>query len=272
MATINFTKMHGLGNDYLFIDCFRNDVPEDLSRLSQQMSDRHFGIGSDGIVLMMKPDGKKNDVKMRIFNSDGSEAEMCGNASRCVAKYLFDRKIVKKKDMKIETLAGIIKPKIIKTAKGKATMVEVDMGVYGVRQLNAKITVDGTEYIGNDISVGNPHFVIFVDDLNEVPIEKHGALIEKHPIFPNKTNVEFVQVKNRTEVIMRVWERGSGVTLACGTGASATGVAAYLNEKTGNDITVHLLGGPLQIRIAEDKHVFKTGPAEEVFSGEYESK
>ncbi|MFH1053543.1 MAG: diaminopimelate epimerase [Candidatus Woesearchaeota archaeon] len=280
MVKIKFTKMHGLGNDYLFIDRIReickDNCPGDPSKLSKEMSDRHFGVGADGIVIMLPPEEKSHDASMRIFNADGSEAEMCGNAIRCIAKYLYDEKIVKKKKMEIETGAGIIRPKIIGMENGEVKTVEVDMGKPVVKGLNKEIEVNGEKgkkrFIGNIISMGNPHFVIFIKDLNDIDVEEIGPVIENHDLFPNRTNVEFVQVKNPKEIIMRVWERGSGVTLACGTGACASVVAGIEKNLIENDVTVHLLGGSLLVGINKEGHVIMTGPAEKVFLGEYDTK
>jgi len=273
MQSIKFTKMHGAGNDYIFVNCFKEKVPKNLTQLAQEISSRHFGVGGDGLILIMPPeDKKKNDARMRIFNLDGSEGEICGNGIRCVAKYIFDNKISSKKQYQIETLAGIIKPKIVATSRGKATMIEVDMGLGVIRELNKDIVIDGKRITGHNISMGNPHFVIFVDDLNDIDFASLGAKIERHPFFPKKTNVEFIQLRNRKEIIMRVWERGSGITLACGTGACASVVASNALKLTDNEVTVHLLGGALQIKVEKDGHVIKTGPAEVSFTGEYEVK
>ncbi|MFH1316375.1 MAG: diaminopimelate epimerase [Candidatus Woesearchaeota archaeon] len=275
MIKIKFTKMHGLGNDYLFIDRIResckDNCPGNPSKLSKEMSDRHFGVGADGIVIMLPPEDKGHDAKMRIFNADGSEAEMCGNAIRCIAKYLYDEKIVKKKKMEIETGAGIIRPKVVGLEKGEVRTVEVDMGKPVVKEINKDIKVGDENFIGNIISMGNPHFVIFTDNLNDIDVSGIGSAIENHKMFqPDRTNVEFVQIKNQKEIIMRVWERGSGVTLACGTGACASVVAGVENKLIENDVTVHLLGGALLVRIDDEGRVIMTGPAEKVFKGEYE--
>jgi len=171
MQSIKFTKMHGAGNDYIFVNCFKEKTPKNLSQLAQAISDRHFGVGGDGLILILPPEDKKHDARMRIFNLDGSEGEMCGNGIRCVAKYIFDNKISSKKQYQIETLAGIIKPKIIATSKGKATMIEVDMGLGVIRELNKEIVIDGKRITGHNISMGNPHFVILVDDLNDIDVE-----------------------------------------------------------------------------------------------------
>jgi diaminopimelate epimerase len=279
---IKFTKLHGLGNDYLYIDATKQDISDiDLSKLSIRMSERNFGIGSDGIILIEK--SKKAMFKMRIFNADGSEAEMCGNGIRGFAKYIYDHKLAKKKKIDVETKAGIIVPEIIKEKDGKAELIRVDMGEPKLERKDMPMLGNKDEQIINEkleamsqlvrvtcVSMGNPHCILFVEDYN-FDYKRLGKSIEKNERFPRKTNVEFVKVINDKEIDMRVWERGSGETLACGTGASASVVASVLNKKTGRDVTVHLLGGDLQIEWDKaTNHVFMTGPAEEVFSGTFE--
>ena len=282
---MKFTKMHGLGNDFIIIDCLKDELkaPE---KVANKICRRHHGIGADGLIMMLP--SKKADFKMRIFNPDGSEAEMCGNGIRCFAKYVYDYKLTEKKKFDVETLAGIIKPEIAKFVGGKAHMIRVDMGEPILERskipmrgppgkvINEVLELDDrTLKLGNKelnitaVSMGNPHAVIFVDTY-DFPTEQVGKDIEEHKAFPKRTNVEFVQVVNRNELNMEVWERGAGVTLACGTGASAALVAAVLNKKTDRKAVVHLLGGDLDIEWASDNHVYLTGPAEEVYSGEIE--
>lgn len=275
---MKFTKMHGLGNDYIYINCFSETVA-DPTNLAISMSDRHFGVGGDGIVLIMP--SQIADARMRMFNADGSEAEMCGNAIRCVGKYLYDRQIVSKKELSVETKAGIKKLQL--TVNGpKTELVRVDMGEPMLQSELIPVTGESRQVIGENISaaghdynytavsMGNPHCIIFVPEITDEQVLKDGPLLEVHPFFPKKINVEFVKVLSCDLVQMRVWERGSGETLACGTGASATVVAAVLNHLTGRRVTVKLLGGDLIIEWDEAiNHVFMTGPAVEVFEGEY---
>lgn len=276
---MNFTKVHGLGNDFILINCFVEKVNhKNFPSLAVKMCDRHFGIGADGLVLLLP--SEVADVRMRIFNSDGSEAEMCGNAIRCVAKYLYEHGIVKRDKVKVETLAGIIVPEII-AGNGPVNVVRVDMGQPRLERseipmtgppgqvVNEPLEVYGSIYHVTAVSMGNPHCVIFVPDVEQVALHTVGPLIENHRAFPRRTNVEFIQVLNRDEVKMKVWERGAGETMACGTGACATAVACALNGHTGRKVTVRLKGGDLLIAWAEDNHVYMTGPAEEVFTGEY---
>ncbi len=275
---MEFTKMQGLGNDFILVNCLEDNLPDDPGKISRKLCDRHFGIGADGLVLIL-PSGTA-DICMRIFNPDGSEPEMCGNAIRCFARYIYDHNIVSKKIIRVETMAGVIVPELI--LQGETVVsVKVDMGEPRLdrplipmegppgRVVNEPINIDGTIYNVTCVSVGNPHCVTFVDDVNAVPLAEIGPRIETLPLFPRKTNVEFVQVLNQGEVNMRVWERGAGETLACGTGACATGVACVLNSLTGRKITVHLAGGDLGIEWAEDNHVYMTGPAEYVFRGQW---
>lgn len=276
---MNFTKMHGIGNDYIYINGFSEDVknPEELAVL---MSDRHTGVGGDGIVLILP--SKIADFRMRMFNADGSEAEMCGNAIRCVGKYVYDKCLTEKKVLTIETLAGI-KVLDMKVKDNRVEMVTVDMGepilqpelipvVDGNEPVkNLEITSEGREFSFTCVSMGNPHAITFLEDGEKTidfEVEKYGKPVEVHPLFPKKTNVEFVELINSGEVNMRVWERGSGETMACGTGACATLVACVLKGLTDREITIHLLGGDLSIKWdQETNHVFMTGPATEVFKG-----
>lgn len=278
---MRFTKVQGLGNDFVLVNGFEEEL--DLSlfpELAVKICDRHFGVGADGLVPLLP--SHTADVNMRIYNSDGSEAEMCGNVIRCAAKYLYEHGLIKKEKIQVETLAGIRVPELI-TENGKVTLVRVDMGeprlergdipMLGApgRVVDEKLEVDGFIYRVTAVSMGNPHCIIFVPDVEAVSLAELGPRFETHPSFPRKTNVEFVQLLNRAEVKMKVWERGAGITMACGTGACATGVASALNDYTGRKITVHLSAGALLIEWADDNHVYMTGPAEEVFSGEYPS-
>ena len=269
---IRFTKMQGAGNDYIYIDN-RDGAISDPAELSKKISDRHFGAGSDGLVLICKSD--KADARMRMFNPDGSESEMCGNASRCVSRFVWERWFGKGKDsMTLETGAGI-KPICIHSENGKFVCATVDMGApilepakIPVKGDSNRVSIDGTEF--TCVSMGNPHAVTFVQDVNTAPVLTKGPAFEVADIFPRKANIEFVQIIDRTHVKMRVWERGTGETLACGTGACATGVACVLNGKTDRKIELQLLGGTLIIEWREsDNHVLMTGPAEFVFEGEW---
>ena len=274
---INFTKMHGTGNDYVFIDARIEHVSKP-EKLSKKMSDRHTGVGADGIILILN--SEIADFKMRMFNSDGSEAEMCGNGIRCFGKFVYDRKFANKKEITIETLAGIKHLKLVPKG-GKISQVIVNMGAPILRRelmpmigsqslvINETIPlIDGTSFEITAVSMGNPHVVIFVEDVEKFPVEKYGPLIENHELFPQRTNVEFVQVLNSKELIQRTWERGSGETLACGTGASAVTVAGSLTKQTEREATIHLKGGTLHTLWNEkDDSIYLTGPAVEVFTG-----
>ena len=276
-----FTKMHGLGNDYIYFDCIANpDLVANPEKSAPALSNRHFGIGGDGIVLILKADVEGAEFRMRMFNSDGSEAEMCGNAIRCVAKYLCDHEYVSGNEVNIQTGAGIKHIAISRDSNGKFTSACVDMGTPELKGLFIPVNIDkeqvvneqiklksGKEYCFTAVSMGNPHAIIFVDEITDKHVLKDGALAEVHELFPNKINVEFVKVISPTEVEMRVWERGAGETLACGTGASAVAVACVLNKYTDRKITVHLLGGDLKIEWADNDHVYMTGPASTAFSG-----
>jgi len=275
---MKFTKMHGAGNDYVYVDCFQEQVA-DPPAVAIKVSNRNFGIGSDGLILIMPSD--KADVRMRMFNSDGSESEMCGNGIRCVAKYAFDHGIVAKKEITAETGAGILTLQLFTGADNRVDRVRVNMGAPRLTRAEIPMLGEGGEQVvGQPLnilhttfsitcaSMGNPHCVIFVDDVEHFQVEKYGPLIENHEMFPRRTNVEFVQVLSRTEVRQRTWERGAGETLACGTGASAVCVAAFLNGLTERRILNHLSGGDLELEWSEAGPVFMTGPATEVFSGE----
>ncbi len=267
---INFIKMHGLGNDFILIDARKEKLEDlNLSKFAAEVCDRHFGIGADGLILIL-PSIKAN-YRMRIFNPDGSEAEMCGNGIRCFAKYIYETSQEKKDVISVETLAGIILPTII-VEKGKVIAVEVDMGGSASKPPET-IKVDSQTFNFTYVSMGNPHCVIFVDSLGGIKIEEIGPKIENHPTFPERTNIEFVEVLNEGEITLRVWERGVGETLSCGTGACAAVVASHLNGKTGRDVLVHLLGGNLEIEWQkEDNHVIMRGGAERIFEGKYFKK
>ena len=275
---LSFTKMHGIGNDYIYIDCFKeNFTVEDAKKFSPILSDRHFSIGADGIILIMPSD--KADVKMRMFNYDGSESEMCGNGIRCVAKYTYDKNISKNNPLKIETLRGILEAKLfIKDEEVDTVEINMDSPILeGLKIpttinknpiIDEAIKINGKEYLFTAVSMGNPHAVIFVKDLENIDISTIGKLMENNSIFPNRTNVEFVQINDKNNIKMRVWERGAGETLACGTGACGTVVSAILNGYTSRKVTVQLLGGNLEIEWNEENnHVYMTGPATTVFEG-----
>ncbi len=266
---MRFTKMHGCGNDYVYIDC-REEVPENVEELAIRLSDRHKGIGGDGIILICS--SEKADFLMRIFNADGSEGKMCGNGIRCVAKYVFDKGLTDKHHLEIESLSGVKIIDIDPDAKpgDYETWVTVDMGKPEIETLEETIQLsDGTSLAGSIISMGNPHFVCYSEEKpSDAMVLGEGPLAEKHERFPDRSNIEFARVVGKDEVEMRVWERGSGETMACGTGACATAVAAIKRGLTGNDVTVHLRGGDLRIRLDERGHVMMTGPAVEVFEGE----
>ena len=274
---MKFTKMHGAGNDYIYIDCFTEQVA-DPAALAVRLSDRHFGIGSDGLILILP--SAQADVRMRMFNSDGSEAEMCGNGIRCVAKYAYDHGLVARQQITVETGNGVLPLQLFTGASGRVEQVQVNMGAPKLRRAELPMQgaadeqavavalplADATLEV-TCVSMGNPHCVIFVDDVDNCAFEKIGPLIENHPWFPRRTNVEFVQVVSRTEVIQRTWERGAGETLACGTGASAVAVAGVLTGRTERKIINHLRGGDLQLEWLAEGPVMMTGPAVEVFSG-----
>ena len=276
---MKFTKMQGLGNDYVYVNCFEEKI-EDPSALAVTISDRHFGVGSDGLIMINPSDVA--DCEMEMYNADGSRGEMCGNGIRCVGKYVYDYGLTDKTEISVETLAGIKYLKLF-VENGKVTKVTVDMGspiltpaeipviADGERVVDEPILVDGEEYRMTCVSMGNPHAVVYVDDVQGLEIEKIGPKFENHERFPNRVNTEFVKVLDRHTVEMRVWERGSGETLACGTGACATAVACILNGLTEDDVTVKLLGGDLQIQWDKEKNtVFMTGPATVVFDGVWE--
>ena len=276
---IKFTKMQGCGNDYVYVNCMDKliDNPE---KVSQYISDRHFGIGSDGLILICPSDVA--DFRMAMYNADGSEGKMCGNGVRCIAKYVYEYGLTDKKKISLETKSGI-KYLDMDIEDGKVQMVKVDMGAPILKPaeipvktdssmdsfINQPLDVDGNTFMVTCVSMGNPHAVVFVDDTKSLDIRKYGPVFETHPAFPEQVNTEFVQVISRNEINMRVWERGSGETLACGTGTCASVVACVLNGKTEEKVTVHLLGGDLFIEYNRDNGtVWMTGPAEIVFDGE----
>ncbi|GMA99657.1 diaminopimelate epimerase [Pelosinus sp. IPA-1] len=274
----NFSKWHGLGNDFVIVNGLEESI-ENYEEMAIKVCDRHFGIGADGLVILLK--SEIADFKMRIFNSDGSEAEMCGNVTRCMARYVFEHGLTDKKKITLETKAGIIKPELIFT-NGILDTVKVDMGEPRLKRseipmvgnadeqvINEILRVGDIEYNITCVSMGNPHCIIFVDDLTLVDLSVIGPKIETDPIFPKKTNVEFVQVLNKQKLRMRVWERGAGVTMACGTGTCATLVAAVLNGKADRQATIELDGGTLFIEWGLDNHIYMSGPAVEVFRGKY---
>ncbi len=285
---VKFTKMHGLGNDYVYIDCFQESV-SDPATTAIAISDRHFGIGADGLILICPPaNGTDAHVRMRMFNADGSEGEMCGNGVRCVAKYAYDHRLSQANPMRVQTGRGVLTLQL-QVAAGKVSQVTVDMGepilaladvpvdasrLHGAGRRHAyNIEVEGTSLEAVFVSMGNPHAVIFVPDVKAIDLEKIGPKVEHHVAFPRRINAHWVQVNSATELTMRTWERGSGITLACGTGACAVAVAAHLTGRSGRKVRINLPGGPLQVEwLEETGHVFMTGPATEVFSGRWPSE
>ena len=274
---IKFTKMHGLGNDYVYIDAINQKI-ENESSLAKFVSNRHFGIGSDGLILICK--SEVADFKMRMFNSDGSEAEMCGNGIRCVGKFVYDKGLTNKTTVKIETLAGI-KTLILNTKDGKVETARVDMGepILEAEKIpvistekpvkNLELEAENKKFKFTCVSMGNPHAITIVENTKEFDVEKYGKVLEVDKAFPKKANIEFAQIVNSQNINMRVWERGAGETLACGTGACATAVACNLNGLTDRKVNIELLGGTLNIEWNEtDNHVYMTGPAVTVFDGE----
>ena len=284
---MKFTKMHGCGNDYVYVDATKEKI-ENPSELAVRISNRHFGIGSDGLILICP--SETADFRMRMYNADGSEAEMCGNGIRCVAKYVYDKGLTDKTSLSVETGAGVKLLTLHPGTDGLVKTVTVDMGKpilnpaqipvqlpddrlsdrsFEAPVVNEPILVDGQDYYMTCVSMGNPHAVIFVEDTASLPIEQIGPKFEKHPYFPKRTNTEFVQILGRQEIKMRVWERGSGETLACGTGTCASVMACILNQKTDDRVLVHLLGGDLEIFYDQKNgHIQMTGPAATVFEGE----
>ncbi len=288
---MHFTKLQGCGNDYIYVDCFREKPPADPAALSKAISDRHFGVGADGLILICP--SERGDARMRMYNADGSEAEMCGNGIRCLAKYVYDHGIARKSPLRIETGRGILTLEL-EIDGGKVRRVRVDMGepilesakipttLPGPRVVNQRLPaalLDGGDYgvaaseldpSVTCVSMGNPHAVLYCEDVTKIRLESIGPVLETAAIFPRRINVHFVQVHGPQEVTMRTWERGSGITLACGTGACAVCVAGVLTERTARKITAHLPGGDLELEWSTaNQHVFMTGPAVEVFSGDW---
>ena len=274
---IKFTKMHGLGNDYVYMDAIHQNIEKESS-LAQFVSNRNFGIGSDGLILICK--SEIADFKMRMFNSDGSEAEMCGNGIRCVGKFVYDKGLTDKTEITIETLAGV-KTLQLNVGQGKVKTVRVDMGepILTPKEIpviseeepvkNLTLKAKDKEFKFTCVSMGNPHAITFVENTKEFDVETYGKILEIDKVFPNKTNVEFIEIVDKNHIKMRVWERGAGETLACGTGACASVVACNLNGLTENKVNVELLGGTLEIEWEkQDNHVYMTGPAVTVFEGE----
>ena len=283
---MRFTKMQGAGNDYVYVDCFHERLPDDPAELARRVSDRHFGIGGDGLILICPPKAAAADARMWMFNADGSEAEMCGNGIRCLAKYVHDHGICPKETLKIETAAGVLSLDL-EVVDGRTERVRVDMGepilepervpttlpgnseLDGNPVVQTPLEIDGHSLRVTCVSMGNPHAIIYVDEPTDHWVLDIGPKLEVDAHFPNRTNAEFVQVISPTEVRMRVWERGSGETLACGTGATAVCVAGVLTGRTKRKILAHLPGGDLELQWADDNHAYMTGPAVEVFSGEW---
>jgi diaminopimelate epimerase len=281
---MRFTKMHGAGNDYIYVDCFANPVPHNLGQLARQISDRRFGVGADGLILICP--SERADAEMRMFNADGSPAEMCGNGIRCVAKYVYDHNICRRDTLKIES-AGLVRTLELQHPNGVVSNVRVDMGEPilaplkvpttlrssddpGAPVVDASLTIDGRELRVTCVSMGNPHCVVFVEKATDDWVLNVGPKVELDEHFPKRVNVEFVEVLGRGELRQRTWERGSGETYACGTGACAVAVAGVLTGRTDRTVKIHLLGGDLSIEWRErDNHVYKTGPAAEVFSGDW---
>jgi diaminopimelate epimerase len=277
---MKFAKMQGAGNDYVYVNCFEETIA-DPAALARQVSNRNFGIGSDGLILIMP--SEVADVRMRMFNSDGSESEMCGNGIRCVAKYAYDHGLVKKTEITAETGAGILTLQLFPNDRDRIERVRVNMGRPRLTRGQIPMTGPADEQVVSVelqildrtfritcVSMGNPHCVIFVDDAAAFPVDKYGPVIENHALFPRRTNVEFVQVISPTEVRQRTWERGAGETLACGTGASAVAVAGVLTGRTERAILNHLSGGDLEMEWTEEGSVYMTGPAVQVFEGVFD--
>lgn len=276
-----FFKMQGLGNDYVYIDCINGKEPIDIKNLTNRLSNRHFGVGSDGLILLCK--SKVADLKMRMFNSDGSEAQMCGNGIRCVAKLAYELGLICEEITTIETLSGI-KTLKLNIVNGKVKTVEVDMGAPILeatkipvsssakiedKKVKAEVKVKNRKIELTCVSMGNPHAVTFVNNIKNFKVAEYGPILENADIFPEKANIEFVEVVDKNNIKMRVWERGSGETLACGTGACSSVVASSLNGYTERKVNVQLLGGNLEIEWKPNNHVYMTGPAVTVFKGEW---
>ncbi len=275
---MQFTKMHGAGNDYVYVDGFRHRVPSNPAEVARLVSDRHKGVGADGLILIVP--SMVADARMRMFNADGSESEMCGNGIRCVGKYVYDHNIRRVPTLKIETGAGVLTLELDVDSSDRVSAVTVDMGapilenvriptkLLGNPVVNQLLEVNGEQFEVTCVSMGNPHCVIFVTEITDHLVHEVGPMIEHHPAFPQRVNVEFVECLSRTEVRQRTWERGSGETQACGTGASAVCVAGVLTGRTETTIRNHLLGGDLELTwLGDGQHVFMKGPATEVFQG-----
>ncbi len=277
--SVNFLKMQGIGNDFILINGIDHKI-DNPNQTAKSLCKRHFGVGGDGLIIILPPENKENDYKMKIFNADGSEAEMCGNGIRCFAHYLRHKNLIKKKEIRVETLAGIITPKILKFNEQKC-QVKVNMGKPRFKpelipvKINQKpdfienyfLKAGNKKFKINCVSMGNPHTIIFENNIKQINLTKWGPKIENHPLFPEKTNVEFIEIINSSEIKMRVWERGSGITLACGTGACASAVAGIKKGLLKNEkITVHLPGGNLKVNWSGD-NVIMTGPSKIVFKG-----
>lgn len=277
---MEFTKLHGIGNDYLYINTWSEDLSDySLPELARILSDRHFGAGSDGIILIQP--SEQADFRMRVFNADGSEAEMCGNGVRGFGKYVYDHGLTNQTELTVETGAGLIGLSL-QVAEGKVVVAQADMGrprlareeipmvgePAGQPVIEEPLTLGEHKFLITCVSMGNPHCVIFVPEVADFPVAKIGPQIENHELFPNRVNLEFVEVIDREHLKMRVWERGTGETMACGTGASAAAVAGALTQRTGREVTVGLLGGELSLAWAQDDHVLLTGPATEVYTGQ----
>lgn len=274
---MRFTKYHGIGNDFIIIDGIREKLPSQINETARALCHRNFGIGGDGLIVVLS--SEKADIRMQIINSDGSEAEMCGNGIRCFARYVYEAGHISQLKFTVETLAGIMVPELI-LERGIVSGVKVDMGIPSLKRadvpmlgdteqaINVPLEVLDTTFNVTSVLMGVPHCIVFVDDVSKVDLQKYGPALETHAAYPRKTNVHFVQVINEKEMKMRIWERGAGITLACGTGACGTLVAAAVNKKTGKKAKIELPGGILNIEWAENNHVYMTGPAELVFSGE----
>jgi diaminopimelate epimerase len=273
---MRFTKMHGAGNDYIYVNCFDESFPNNPMTLARHMSERHFGIGADGLVLILP--SNTADAEMRMLNADGSEAEMCGNALRCVAWFLRDRSLCDSNDVTIATGRGLLQATVVERTKHGGS-VRVDMGSPILTPsdipttfdpcINAELSFDGSTHAVHCVSMGNPHCLLFVDSTIDAPVTTLGPQLEMHPAFPKKANIGFAEIISQSEMNLRVWERGTGETLACGTGACAAVVAAVLTNQCGRNVTVHLPGGNLQIDWLENGSVFKTGPVKQIFAGEW---
>ncbi len=277
---MRFVKMQGAGNDYVYVDCFRQSPPQFPEELARRIADRHFGVGGDGLILIVP--SQVADARMRMFNADGSEAEMCGNGVRCVAKYVYDSGICRNNPLRIETGRGVLTLDLL-IEHDRVSKVRVDMGepILGPSEIpttlgaglpsvsETPLDVDGETFVVTCVSMGNPHCVIFTQELTDVLVHGRGPKIEHHPAFPRRVNVEFVRLESRREGTARVWERGAGETMACGTGACAIGVAGVLTGRTERQLRIRLPGGVLNVEWSENNHVFLTGPAEEVFRGEW---